>query len=375
MAQIARYAAGLSSPVVVVEHGGGKVAEGLNSAATALETIGGTLTAASGLVANRAALERQKAVFAHEKRLAAIDLARIDRELDAARTAVAIADDNIATLEAQIENVARVDQHLRSRFTNRELWNWTVGRAAELHFQAYSVALDLARRAERALRIELGTDAAFVSPANWNSLRKGLLAGEGLIVDLTRMEAGYLDGHRREYEVTMPVRVAELGGADALRRDGVVDVLIPEYALDRRMPGQYMRRIKSVAVTVHGRSGPIAVPAKVTLLRGSTRLRPDVGDGYRRDGQDDPRFADDILATSIVCSGRPGDTGLFQRDYDDDRFLPFEGAGLADSHWRIDLFPETSPNLTEIVDVELTIDYTAREGGDALRAAAVAALR
>jgi len=58
-------------------------------------------------------------------------------------------------------------------------------------------------------------------------------------------------------------------------------------------------------------------------------------------------------------------TGLFELHMDDDRYLPFEGAGM-DSVWRLELNPDN--NAFDIADVDpmLHFAYTAHEGGDAL---------
>jgi hypothetical protein len=369
-------ASGIASPVVTVSFGGDNLHKALDGIATGLSTTADVLSSTGGLVANRADLERRKAAFAEDKRQAAIELARVVEEIEGARTRVAIAVDNIATLEAQIVNSRRVREHLRTRFTDEELWTWMVGRASEVFFQSYSVALDLARRAERAFQIELGSDDTFVSVSNWDSLRKGLLSGEGLLADLTTMNAAYLDRDRRTHEMRLQISLGELGGVDALRDAGKVELRIPEAELDRRTPGHFRRRVKSVAVTVQGRNGTLDLPAKLTLLRGTTRVRTDLADGYRRNERlDDGRFVDEFGVSSIVTSGRSEDTGLFTRDYDDDRYLPFEGAGLADSVWELDLFADAGADLSAVADVELVIDYSALDGGAALRQAAVAALR
>ena len=91
---------------------------------------------------------------------------------------------------------------------------------------------------------------------------------------------------------------------------------------------------------------------------------PDVAEGYGREGREDPRFRDDLLAESVVTRGRGSDAGLFRRDYDDDRYLPFEGVGLADSLWRVDLFADTGVDVSDVDDVEIAIDYSARDGGE-----------
>ena len=58
----------------------------------------------------------------------------------------------------------------------------------------------------------------------------------------------------------------------------------------------------------------------------------------------------------------------------DERFLPFEGAGVI-SEWRLEL-PGQYPQFdySTISDVVLTIRYTARDGGESLRDSATTAL-
>ncbi|MCA9622375.1 MAG: hypothetical protein KC731_25295, partial [Myxococcales bacterium] len=62
--------------------------------------------------------------------------------------------------------------------------------------------------------------------------------------------------------------------------------------------------------------------------------------------------------------------GQFDLNFRDERFLPFEGAGVV-SRWRIELPHETNRfDVGTITDVILQLSYMAREGGAALGAAA-----
>jgi hypothetical protein len=71
-------------------------------------------------------------------------------------------------------------------------------------------------------------------------------------------------------------------------------------------------------------------------------------------------------------SGGQNDSGVFELNFRDERYLPFEGAGVISS-WRIEL---PDPNLfcqfnyDTISDVIFHVSYTAREGGEALKNAA-----
>lgn len=74
------------------------------------------------------------------------------------------------------------------------------------------------------------------------------------------------------------------------------------------------------------------------MLANSVRRAASPSSPYARDTEgDDPRFADNLGAIqSIATSGGQNDSGLFELNFRDERYLPFEGAG-AISRWRIEL--------------------------------------
>jgi len=131
-------------------------------------------------------------------------------------------------------------------------------------------------------------------------------------------------------------------------------------------PGQFMRRIKTVAVSLPCVAGPFTgIHCKVSLLRSSIRISSLKGDQYaRNDAGEDIRFRDFAGAIqSVVTSSAQNDSGLFEVNLRDERFLPFEGAG-AISTWRIEL-PNDIPqfDFDSISDVIFHFRYTAREAG------------
>ena len=65
---------------------------------------------------------------------------------------------------------------------------------------------------------------------------------------------------------------------------------------------------------------------------------------------------------SIVTSGASNDSGMFETNLRDERFLPFEGAG-AESTWKLDLPKDYRAfDYATISDVILHVRYTARQG-------------
>ncbi len=209
----------------------------------------------------------------------------------------------------------------------------------------------------------------------WDAGRKGLLAGEALTLDLRRLELAYLEQNRREYELTKHVSLARLDPLALLKlkATGACEVTVPEWLFDLDSPGQYFRRIKTVAVSIPCTTGPYTgVHGKLSLLRSSVRTSSIAQQPYARaeDGEDS-RFRDFAGAIeSMVTSTAQNDSGLFEVNLRDERRLPFEGAGAV-STWRIEL-PNDVPqfDFESISDVVLHLRYTAREAGN-LRADAV----
>jgi hypothetical protein len=245
-------------------------------------------------------------------------------------------------------------------------------------FQTYRLAIDLAKRAEKAYRFELGLDHSdFIQFGYWDSLRKGLLSGEKLHLDLERMHAAFVDGNRREYEIDRAISLEQLSPAAfiALKQTGSCEVEVPEAFFDADYPGHYMRRIRNVRLTLPCITGPYTnVNCTLTLLSSKVRVDP-TAQAYREDTAipEDRRFRYRFgPIQSVATSLGRNDAGLFEVNFHDERYLPFEGAG-AISRWRIELPPETNAfDIDTLSDVVLHIAYTARDGGALLKREALA---
>jgi hypothetical protein len=310
-----------------------------------------------------------------EANLASREIARIDKDIIAARLREAISTKERDNHLNQIEEKEKVEELLRTKYTNWELYDWMVSQISTVYFQAYQLAYDTGRRAERAFRHELSVpDTDFVHFGYWDSLRKGLLAGERLLHDVRRMEVAYLDHNAREYEITKNISLASLHpeGLLALQEKGACFIDLPEAVFDLDHPGHYLRRIKAVNITVPCVTGPYtSVPCKLTLLANRTRVDTRITPQYAITGAEDQRFEFNAggIRSVVTSTGRDDPAG-FEFNLRDERYLPFEGAGIISS-WRLELPAEFRPfDYRTISDVVLHIRYTAREGGEILRDAA-----
>jgi hypothetical protein len=249
-----------------------------------------------------------------------------------------------------------------------------------LYANSFQLAFEVAKKAERALQNELGDPSMTYIQYNYLDGIEGLLAGEKLLFDVKTMEMAYHDLNQREYELTKHVSLLQVAPLSLvqLRATGTCSFTLPEESFDIDCPGHYFRRIRSVALTLPCVAGPYtSVNCTLTLQKSTIRVSTDLPNGkYARQGSDDIRFSDYYgTVQSIVTSSAQSDSGLFDTR-DDERYLPFEDTGAAGSQWQLTL-PADVPqfDFDTITDVVLHIRYTAREGGDVLKAAAVSNLQ
>jgi peptidoglycan hydrolase-like protein with peptidoglycan-binding domain len=315
--------------------------------------------------------------------LAAREIMQIDKQIKAAEIRVEIAKQELSIHVKQIENARQLEDFMRSKYTNQELYSWMISQVTAIYFQSYQLAYDVAKRAETAYRFELGlSDSNFIVFGYWDSLKRGLLAGERLYHDIKRMEVAYLDQNQREYEITKHVSLSRLDplALAQLKQTGECFVAVPEAIFDLDYPGHYLRRIEYASLTVPCVTGPYTgVNCTLTLLRSSVRHSNSLLGSpprYRRLlEEEDPRFRDNSGAIqSIVTSSGQNDSGLFETNLRDERYLPFEGSG-AISEWHIRLPKDFRQfDYDTISDVVLHLRYTARGGGEPLRNQAVTEL-
>src|SRR5258708_19837042 len=159
-----------------------------------------------------------------------------------------------------------------------------------------------------------------------------------------------------------------------MRKGGSCSVGVPEELFDKDFAGHYFGRIKSVAMSIPCVTGPYSgVNSRLSLLKSTIRKSPVLfQQSYvRSTDEDDPRF-DDYFGSlpSVVTSSGQNDSGMFEANLHDERYLYFEYAG-AISNWFIELPDTFKPfDYSTISDVILHIRYTAREGGRPLRESA-----
>ncbi len=362
---------------------GSAIRAGIASTAKILQIGAVRETDQAGIDVRTAGHERRADDWILQSNLAARELQQIGRQLLGSLIAEQIALRDYENVQKQIDQSQEVDNQLRTKFSNTELYTWMQGEISGLYYEYYRFAIDVARRAELTMKRELRRpelDSQTLIKFNyWDAGRKGLLCGEALFLDIKRMEMAYHEHNRREYELTKHVSVLQIAPLALinLRTTGRCTVRLPEDLFDIDSPGHYFRRIKSAALSIPCITGPYAhVNCKLTLVKSSIRTSPMFDGDYPRTGLEDQRFTDHSSVQSMVTSSAQQDSGLFETNYGDERYLPFENAGAIGT-WQLELPANPSQNeptqfdYSTISDVILHLRYTARDGGEPFRQAAM----
>ncbi|MXO58493.1 hypothetical protein GRI89_02885 [Altererythrobacter salegens] len=338
-----------------MKYGGMEVGDSLANwltVATNSATISDSVATTMGIIAGN---ERREDGWRHQLKLAEMDIKVIEKDLAVAELRRAIAARSVELHEKSRDQQDEIMALYDARFTNLALYTHLARTLQQMHREAYSAALSMARLTERAYRFERPDDPGFYVGGEWDSSRAGLLAGERLSLALAAMERRFVETTTRQAEINQTFSMSQIAPAAliSLKQAGSCEFALPEFYFDLFYPGQYRRKIKAVRLTIPSITGPYTnIGAKLSLTRSYLRKEPVPGASQLVEV---PVSGNPSIATSTA----QGDAGVFELNFRDERYMPFEGAG-AISEWRLELPANFRPfDYQSINDVLINISYTA----------------
>lgn len=346
---------------------GGKLAQTAAAINTSSE-IAKVISASAGL---EATFQRREQEWNQQLRLAKQELKQVEQQRLAAEIRQHIAEKDLEIHDTNMDQAAEIYEFYKNKFSNLGLYNFLSTSLNRLYGEAYKIAYELAIMAQNAYRFERDDETIFITGDNWQYDRAGLLAGERLLLQLQKMEKEYIIRNSRDYELIKHVSLSMLDplALVKLRTLGQCHFEIPEILYDMDFPGQYLRKIKSVSISMPCITGPYtSVSAKLSIGNNRYRKSIDVANGYKEIENDD-RFVYFTSApqSSIATSTSQNESGLFELNFRDERYLPFEGLGAV-SDWALELPSEARQfDYNTIADVIIHVKYTAKEGGSDLK--------
>jgi len=344
----------------------------------------------SSLASRKGGFKRQLQDRIQQANIAGREIKQIDKQIVTQKIRIQMAEQEIENHQQQIDNSKEVEEYLKTKYTNEQLYSWMKGQVKTLFYQSYKMAYDLAKKVEGLYRFERGlTSTNFIHFGYWNSARDGLLSGEQLYNGLKQIEIAHQETRAHDYEIPnkqISLRKLDPNALLAFRKDGACNFSIPEELYDMDFPGHFKRRIKSVSFSIPCIAGPYTnISAKATLTEHSFRVSKLATDPYSRKlGEDDQRFMTvNVPINAIALSSAQNDGGLFELNFRDERYMPFEGAG-AISKWNLELPGQRDDagnikgvrqfDYNTISDVIIHMSYTSCEGGNQLKELATSSL-
>ncbi|WP_017801828.1 neuraminidase-like domain-containing protein [Winslowiella toletana] len=270
----------------------------------------------------------------------------------------------------QVQTQAQL-QFLQNKFSNRALYNWLRGRLAAIYYQFYDLSVSRCLMAQESYKWALNVsdaEASFIKPGAWQGAWAGLLAGETLMLNLLQMEQSYLQKEEREKEVVRTVCLTTLDDklADKIRAlitaDKEDNSGNPSMTNDKRLqvalkladlqiqndyPDALVgktRRIKQIGVTLPALVGPYQdIRAVLSYSGGRASMLP-------------------RGCNALAVSQGLDDSGQFLLNFNDSRWLPFEGIPVNDTGTFTLSFPDATSKQKDLLlslnDIILHIRYT-----------------
>jgi hypothetical protein len=272
--------------------------------------------------------------------------------------------------DKNIEQYDEINRFLKDKFTNKDLYQWMSNQLSGLYFQTYKIAYDLAKAVERAFQYETGIDDIYINYGHWDSLKKGLLAAERLILELNQLEMGYLNHNSRSFEIEKVISLRNLSPQSLydLRTRGECVFYFTEKLFDLDFPGHYFRKIKNISISIPLVAGPYEnVKAILTQVDYRILKKADIdGVKYLFDNTtgSNSNVIEYLGATQQIAVSRAvNESGMFELNFRDERYLPFEETGAVSS-WKLEM-PKASNHFDydSISDVIINLKYTALSDG------------
>lgn len=381
MASVGYALPNVGSPFAMT-YGGQQIGSAVSAASAAIE-IGSVVSSfVAQLSLTIAGYQRREQEWNLQQQLAGYDYAQIGYQLASNDISSQIAAQDLKIHLEAIRQNEETEAYLKDKFTNEELYQWMVTRLSTVYFQTYNLAVNLARSAQRAYQYELNSDISFVNFGYWDTLQKGLLAGEGVMLALEQMGNAYVENNIRTFEIEKTISLAQLDPKALLDFINTGECIfgLSEKLFDDDYPGHYARKIKSVSISVPAVVGPYQnIKAILTQLSNQIVITENINAVNFLLGGDEAEMPDTSVLRSnwwvnqqIALSSGVNDDGLFELNFNDERYLPFEGTGAV-STWRLSMPKGANRfDFSAISDVIIQLKYTARNGGSTFRDAVLA---
>lgn len=325
--------------------GGKKLSVSASSVALGFGILGSIARNAASMSSTLAGYDRRQEDWDFQVKTAKEELLQIDRQLLASEIRLAISEKELENHDLQAEQSKETYDFIKNKFTNLKLYSWMAGQVSKLNYQAYKLAYDMASMAQKAMEKELGGNEDTIKFGHWDSGKKGLLAGERLSLELKQLDKAYIDKDKRKFELNKNISLKLLDPQALIslimNRSCTIKLEKDLFNLDFNGKTLTNIKIKSLSISVPCVTGPhVSTNIKIRMNNGTPE--------------------EFITSTAI------NDSGVFEANFSQAKYLPFEYMGIGDEGNECELFLDKNSeyDISTIADVVLHINYLAESNDD-----------
>jgi hypothetical protein len=344
-----------------------------NAVTGTLNSLAAAATTTSSVLNAQASLEEKQSDWQ-------FGLSQAQNDVAIAQHQIVIAQDQQATATQQLNISMLQPAHaqatvnfLANKFTNADLYRWMSGVLGGVYAYFLQQATAMARLAERQLAFERQQPAlSVIRPSYWQPLSstnllgsqgsQGLTGAETLLEDITTVDQYAFATDQIKLQITKVLSLALLDPVafEQFTQTSILRFATPMSLYDQDFPGQYLRLISQVSVSVIALVPP-SLGINATLANsGISRVvvEDDAGGFQSVIVQRDPQL--------IALSSPSFSTGLFPLTTSTQSalLLPFEDLGV-DTTWEFTMAQAANSfDFTTIADVQISINYTALDSPD-----------
>jgi hypothetical protein len=367
--------------VTALSAGGGTTAAFSVAAASAAAAAGATFNAKRAILEGSlaglqttvniasvyASLQRRQQEWEFQKSIATQDVRIGDQQIQIAEDRIRVVTQEREIAELRQEQAQATLDFLRNKFTNADLYEWMSGILQDTYSFFLQEATAMAQLAEQQLAFErqfnppgliksdywnVNANDSFGLSSEESPDRRGLTGSARLLRDLSELDIYAQNTDQRKLYAA---KVMSLGNHDpvemqSFKETGVLRFTTTQQDFDRDHPGQYLRIIKRISVTIIALTPPIE-GIKASLINNgiSTVVTSNNGLFQTKTVVRQPE--------RIILSSPYNDTGIFQLENNSNMYAPFEGSGV-ETLWELRMEKAANPfDYESIADVLITFEY------------------
>jgi hypothetical protein len=338
-------------------------------AASGLEDTGKFFQGQAEFLQTLSTYQRRSEEWDFQKGLASQDVAIGNTQISIANDGVKIAtqEQNISQLQAQYAQDNA--NFLSTKFTNAALYTFMSGQLYTVYKFFLNQATATARQAAAQLSFERQADFTKAIGSNYFSpvaagqstdpnavTNMGITGSARLLQDIYNLDSQGVSNNKRKLQVSKTISLAQLDPItfQQFQTTGLFPFATTHDMFDTDFPGQYLRLIQSVNVSVIALVPPVQGIRAILRSLGPSKVM--IGGDYSVQEVTIQREPEMIAFTSPLNS-----TGTFQlqQQSSPELYQPFENSGVA-MNWVFEMPLYTNRmNYGSISDVQITINYTA----------------